>query len=130
MTSPRLQAHVPPSAVFLVQCFLRLMRRDLHSPTLAHTAQAFADTIKEKLKEYPEQERKDVVILFTAHSLPLDVVNRGDPYPLVCPRSCWHVRRSAPSGCFQAFACRYTASRRADGLLACHVPRCFVETKR
>ena len=46
--------------------------------------QAFADTIEQKLDSYPADQRKDVVILFTAHSLPLDVVNRGDPYPYVC----------------------------------------------
>ncbi|RMZ74989.1 hypothetical protein DV737_g5537, partial [Chaetothyriales sp. CBS 132003] len=34
-----------------------------------------------KLAEYDEAERKDVVLLFSAHSLPMSVVNRGDPYP-------------------------------------------------
>lgn len=47
--------------------------------------QAFAETIREKLTTYPADQRDDAVILFTAHSLPLDIVNRGDPYPLVRP---------------------------------------------
>lgn len=33
------------------------------------------------MKEYPDQERDKVVILFSAHSLPMSVVNRGDTYP-------------------------------------------------
>ncbi|KAJ3220126.1 hypothetical protein HK099_004460 [Clydaea vesicula] len=44
-------------------------------------AQAFANKITEKLSEYNEQDRQDVTILFSAHSLPMTVVNRGDPYP-------------------------------------------------
>lgn len=50
-------------------------------PTHSGLVDAFADTIEQKLDSYPADQRKDVVILFTAHSLPLDVVNRGDPYP-------------------------------------------------
>ncbi|KAG9237983.1 mitochondrial ferrochelatase-like protein [Amylocarpus encephaloides] len=42
---------------------------------------AIALNIEDKLQEYPEDQRKDVVLLFSAHSLPMDVVNRGDPYP-------------------------------------------------
>ncbi|XP_017479292.1 PREDICTED: ferrochelatase, mitochondrial [Rhagoletis zephyria] len=41
----------------------------------------FADRIREELKKFGETKRNDVVILFTAHSLPLKAVNRGDPYP-------------------------------------------------
>jgi protoporphyrin/coproporphyrin ferrochelatase len=43
--------------------------------------EAFARNIEDKLAEYPEDVRKDVVLLFSAHSLPMSVVNRGDPYP-------------------------------------------------
>uniref|UniRef100_A0A1A9WB76 Ferrochelatase n=1 Tax=Glossina brevipalpis TaxID=37001 RepID=A0A1A9WB76_9MUSC len=43
--------------------------------------QTFADRIREELKKFSETKRKNVVILFTAHSLPLKAVNRGDPYP-------------------------------------------------
>jgi ferrochelatase len=39
--------------------------------------EAFAQRIEEKLLEYPEARRKSVVLLFSAHSLPMMVVNRG-----------------------------------------------------
>ena len=38
---------------------------------------AIALNIEAKLAEYPEDARKDVVLLFSAHSLPMSVVNRG-----------------------------------------------------
>ncbi|KAL6243277.1 ferrochelatase hem15 [Rhinocladiella similis] len=50
-------------------------------PTHPGLVEAFAQNIEAKLAEYPEERRKDVVILFSAHSLPMSVVNRGDPYP-------------------------------------------------
>ena len=43
--------------------------------------EAFAQNIEAQLKTYPAEKRKDVVILFSAHSLPMSVVNRGDTYP-------------------------------------------------
>jgi ferrochelatase len=30
---------------------------------------------------FPEGEREDVLLIFSAHSLPLEVIERGDPYP-------------------------------------------------
>ena len=50
-------------------------------PTHPGLVETFARNIEAKLAEYPEDVRKDVVILFSAHSLPMSVVNRGDPYP-------------------------------------------------
>ncbi|KAJ2974821.1 hypothetical protein NQ176_g5853 [Zarea fungicola] len=50
-------------------------------PAHAGLAKAFARNIQARLAEYPEERRKDVVLLFSAHSLPMSVVNRGDPYP-------------------------------------------------
>ncbi|XP_055315842.1 ferrochelatase, mitochondrial [Sitodiplosis mosellana] len=41
----------------------------------------FADNIRKELDQFPEDKRKDVIILFSAHSLPLRAVNRGDAYP-------------------------------------------------
>lgn len=38
---------------------------------------AFAENIEAKLAEYPEERRDKVVLLFSAHSLPMTVVNRG-----------------------------------------------------
>lgn len=43
--------------------------------------EAFAQLIEKKLAEYPAERRDNVVLLFSAHSLPMTVVNRGDPYP-------------------------------------------------
>ena len=37
----------------------------------------FASHINSSLEEYPEEERGDVVLIFSAHSLPMSVVNRG-----------------------------------------------------
>ncbi|KAK9768162.1 ferrochelatase hem15 [Basidiobolus ranarum] len=42
--------------------------------------QAFASRVEASLKEYKEEERDKVVILFSAHSLPIAAINRGDPY--------------------------------------------------
>jgi ferrochelatase len=43
--------------------------------------EVFARHIEEKLQTYPEERRGRVVLLFSAHSLPMSVVNRGDSYP-------------------------------------------------
>lgn len=46
-------------------------------PTHPGLVDSIARNIEEKLGEYPEDRRKDVVLLFSAHSLPMSVVNRG-----------------------------------------------------
>ncbi|KAI9328202.1 hypothetical protein DFJ73DRAFT_862138 [Zopfochytrium polystomum] len=50
-------------------------------PTHNLLVETFARHIEASLKEYPESERSSVILLFSAHSLPMSVVNRGDPYP-------------------------------------------------
>ncbi|KEF60558.1 ferrochelatase [Exophiala aquamarina CBS 119918] len=50
-------------------------------PAHSGLVEAFAQNIEDKLAEYPEERRKEVVLIFSAHSLPMSVVNRGDPYP-------------------------------------------------
>ncbi|XP_017878865.1 ferrochelatase, mitochondrial [Ceratina calcarata] len=42
--------------------------------------ETIADRIKEQLVQFPEDIRNDVIILFSAHSLPLQAVSRGDAY--------------------------------------------------
>ena len=42
---------------------------------------AFAGNIQKELAKFPAEVRDDVVIMFSAHSLPMTVVNRGDTYP-------------------------------------------------
>ncbi|KAK3816164.1 MAG: hypothetical protein J3Q66DRAFT_313490 [Benniella sp.] len=43
--------------------------------------QAFANKIEAGLQQYPAESRDKVIILFSAHSLPMEIVNRGDHYP-------------------------------------------------
>ncbi|XP_011924385.1 PREDICTED: ferrochelatase, mitochondrial isoform X5 [Cercocebus atys] len=50
-------------------------------PTHHLLIQCFADHILKELDHFPLEKRSEVVILFSAHSLPMSVVNRGDPYP-------------------------------------------------
>lgn len=50
-------------------------------PTHRLLVQTFAERIKEKLQDFPVEIRKDVILLFSAHSLPLKAVRRGDAYP-------------------------------------------------
>ncbi|XP_040915045.1 ferrochelatase, mitochondrial [Toxotes jaculatrix] len=50
-------------------------------PTHPLLVECFAEHVSNELLKFPEEKRDDVVILFSAHSLPLAVVNRGDPYP-------------------------------------------------
>ncbi|ORY28765.1 hypothetical protein BCR39DRAFT_533735 [Naematelia encephala] len=49
-------------------------------PTHPGLVDAFAHNIRSVLAQYPPEKRNQVVILFSAHSLPLEIVNRGDPY--------------------------------------------------
>jgi ferrochelatase len=37
--------------------------------------------VREGLKQYDESVRDDVLLMFSAHSLPLSVIDRGDAYP-------------------------------------------------
>lgn len=57
---------------------LSLIDRWATHPLLVKT---FADLIKKELDSLPADKRKDALILFSAHSLPLKAVNRGDSYP-------------------------------------------------
>lgn len=50
-------------------------------PQLPGLIDAFADNITAKLAEFPADVRDKVVVLFLAHSLPMEIVNRGDLYP-------------------------------------------------
>ena len=46
-------------------------------PTHPGLIEAIARNVEKSLATYPEERRKDVVLLFSAHSLPMSVVNRG-----------------------------------------------------
>ncbi|KAF2497792.1 ferrochelatase-domain-containing protein [Lophium mytilinum] len=50
-------------------------------PVHSGLVEAFATNIEKTLATYPREKRDKVILLFSAHSLPMTVVNRGDPYP-------------------------------------------------
>ncbi|MDZ7706246.1 MAG: ferrochelatase [Trueperaceae bacterium] len=50
-------------------------------PTHPTFIDAMTETVKEGLEQFDEAERDDVLIVFSAHSLPMGVINRGDAYP-------------------------------------------------
>src|SRR3954464_14005387 len=43
--------------------------------------EAMSETVQDGLARFAPSDRDDVVVLFSAHSLPLDVIDRGDSYP-------------------------------------------------
>lgn len=43
--------------------------------------EAMTETVREGLEQFGPADRHKVLILFSAHSLPLDVIDRGDSYP-------------------------------------------------
>lgn len=55
---------------------------------------AFANNIKEKLAEFPPEIRDEIVILFSAHSLPMEIVNLGDSYPAEVAATVYKVMES------------------------------------
>ena len=50
-------------------------------PTHPKFVEAMTKTVLDGLAMFDEKDRDDVILLFSAHSLPLDVINRGDAYP-------------------------------------------------
>ncbi|KAL7421056.1 ferrochelatase hem15 [Cryptotrichosporon argae] len=49
-------------------------------PVQEGLVKAFAHNVRKALEQYPAERRDDVVVLFSAHSLPIEIVDRGDPY--------------------------------------------------
>lgn len=50
-------------------------------PVHAGFIEAMSETVRDGLSRFTANERDQVPILFSAHSLPLDVIDRGDSYP-------------------------------------------------
>lgn len=50
-------------------------------PTHHLLVKTFAERIKDELKTFAPEKQKDVLLLFSAHSIPLKTVRRGDAYP-------------------------------------------------
>lgn len=53
--------------------------------------EAIANQIKTALEQFPEDERDDVFILFSAHSIPVKFMLEGDPYPMEIAASANYV---------------------------------------
>jgi len=52
-----------------------------HWPSHTGFIEAMTDTVRQGLADFAPEDRDDAILLFSAHSLPLRIVNRGDPYP-------------------------------------------------
>jgi ferrochelatase len=50
-------------------------------PTHPGFVAAMTETVRDGLLQFPAEDRDKVLILFSAHSLPLRVIERGDSYP-------------------------------------------------
>jgi len=50
-------------------------------PTHPSFIRVMAKTVQDGLEQFSEEERDEVLLLFSAHSLPLSIIDRGDPYP-------------------------------------------------
>jgi len=59
-------------------------RWSTHPPLI----KTFAENIRKELETFEPAVRKNVVILFSAHSVPQYVMNRGDPYPAEVGATC------------------------------------------
>jgi ferrochelatase len=56
---------------------------------------AMAGCVREGLEQYPAPERDDVLVLYSAHSLPLSVIDRGDSYPAEVAASVSRVQEAS-----------------------------------
>ncbi len=50
-------------------------------PTQPEFIAAMTAAVRRGLEKFPQEERGDVLLLFSGHSLPMRVVEQGDPYP-------------------------------------------------
>lgn len=50
-------------------------------PTHPGFVRAMAKTVRDGLEQFAEEDRDEALLLFSAHSLPLSIIDRGDPYP-------------------------------------------------
>jgi protoporphyrin/coproporphyrin ferrochelatase len=76
-------AHVYAAAVREAAAEVPGIREVLAAPNWGRTPEltrAFANVIDEALAKIPEDERDQTALVLTAHSLPLSVIEAGDPY--------------------------------------------------
>ncbi|MEO6445794.1 MAG: ferrochelatase [Gemmatimonadaceae bacterium] len=62
-------------------------------PTHPGFIDAMTAAVREGLQQFTDEEREDVLLLFSAHSLPIKIVRRGDPYPQEIGASVHEVMR-------------------------------------
>lgn len=62
-------------------------------PTHPGLVKTFANHIRDQLEQFDEPLRKDALLLFSAHSLPMEIVNQGDPYPAEVAATVYAVMR-------------------------------------
>ncbi len=77
-------------------------------PTHPGFVEAMAKKVREGLETWPAAERDDVLLLFSAHSLPLSIIDRGDPYPQEVGASVHEVMKAG------GFANRYMLSYQSE----------------
>jgi ferrochelatase len=65
---------------------------------------ALADRVDAALRRFPEGERPEIPVLFTAHSLPERILREGDPYPDEVGATVEAVTARLPAGQPTAFA--------------------------
>jgi len=83
------------------------IRRVRDFPDQPNYLAALAETIEEGLSQFKPEERKDVRVIFSAHSLPQSFVDAGDPYVEQVKRTIAGLERvmDLPKGknlCFQS----------------------------
>jgi protoporphyrin/coproporphyrin ferrochelatase len=67
-------------------------------PTHPGFIEAMTETVRDGLSRFDDKDRDDVVIVFSAHSLPMGVINRGDAYPAEIGASVHEVMKGLDYG--------------------------------
>lgn len=65
--------------------------------------EAWVEKINEKLMRFPVHDRKEVVLLFSAHSLPEKILDGGDPYPKQLLETCGMIADKVGGNCMFAY---------------------------
>ncbi|MEZ4630878.1 MAG: ferrochelatase [Deinococcales bacterium] len=67
-------------------------------PTHPKFIEAMTASVKAGLAQFDEANREDVLIVFSAHSLPMSIINRGDAYPAEIGASVHEVMKKLDYG--------------------------------
>lgn len=77
----------------------------LRWPTHPSFIKTVARKVQQEIEKFPEADQKDVMVLFSAHSLPMTIVNKGDPYVAEVSASAYAVMQSL--GFSNPYRCTY-----------------------